>query len=327
MKEAKEWDEKYILNLPVGEFDWLEIKGRRGLDLSLKNVRERDVKSNLSKALSAFANTGGGTLVFGLADPTTGWKVDDGGVSTRFKGGTREWLEDIIPTLTDFPLERFNVYMVLPNSEDTQIQEGRALFIVDVGDSESAPHQASDSCYYARVGGKSRPIGHRLVLDIANRGKDPLFKVEFEIQWEKRSSFSPLGQETVKPFLSMMATNEGDVMAEYFNCFVFIPAQLSPYAVDVEDSIEIEGSVYVSRFTSNQRDNGQVLKSASAFWFEPILPGRHTSETFGLNEEVFSTNEKLPPIRWKIHADNAPASRGSTELVNIPVLNTKGSAV
>ncbi len=44
MREPREWDEEYLLNLPVGEFDWLEVKGRRGLDLTLGNVKEPDVR-------------------------------------------------------------------------------------------------------------------------------------------------------------------------------------------------------------------------------------------------------------------------------------------
>jgi hypothetical protein len=32
MKDPWDWDEDYLLNLPVGEFDWFEVKGRRGLD-------------------------------------------------------------------------------------------------------------------------------------------------------------------------------------------------------------------------------------------------------------------------------------------------------
>jgi len=103
MREPKDWDEEYLLNLPIGEFDWLEAKGRRGLDLTLSSVDENDVKSTMSKAISAFANSGGGTLVFGLANPNKQWQVDDGGIDLAIKKpNTREWLEDIIPTLVDY---------------------------------------------------------------------------------------------------------------------------------------------------------------------------------------------------------------------------------
>lgn len=104
---------------------------------------------------------------------TTGkWIVDGGGVSTSVKGKaeTREWLEEIIPNLVDFPLSHFNVYSILPKSTDSQIIQGKALYVVDIADSLQAPHQSRlDNKYYVRVAGKSRPIGHRLVSDIMNR--------------------------------------------------------------------------------------------------------------------------------------------------------------
>jgi predicted HTH transcriptional regulator len=175
MREPREWDEEYLLNLPVGEFDWLEVKGRRGVDLTLSNVNEQDIRQNLSKAISAFANSGGGTLVLGLSNPKRYWQVDGGGVDlTVKKPSTREWLEDIIPTLVDLPLNSFNVYVVdNTTSKNSQIITGRGVFIIEIPDSEHAPHQAIDHRYYARIGGKSRPIGHRLVTDIFGRRQYP----------------------------------------------------------------------------------------------------------------------------------------------------------
>ena len=95
------------------------------------------------------------------------------------KPSTREWLEDIIPTLVDFPLSSFNVYAVQGKGNKSQIAEGRGIFIIEILDSEQAPHQAIDNRYYVRVGGKSRPIGHRLVADIFGRRSYPKIQLEF----------------------------------------------------------------------------------------------------------------------------------------------------
>lgn len=43
MKPVAEWTEEDVLSLPYGEFDWLEAKGRRAIDLTLPNVREADI--------------------------------------------------------------------------------------------------------------------------------------------------------------------------------------------------------------------------------------------------------------------------------------------
>src|SRR6266446_361168 len=156
MKPAVEWDEQHIFSLPSGELDWVEFKSSRSLDLTIPGVKESEVRNELSKQLSAFSNSGGGTLVYGITDPVPGQphNVDLGGVALRCKGkSTKEWLEDIIPNLVEFPLKRFNVHLV-PGQAGSQIANGKGLFLIEIPDSEQAPHQANDKKYYARVGGK-----------------------------------------------------------------------------------------------------------------------------------------------------------------------------
>lgn len=60
MKPVTEWNEEYIRQLPRGEFDWIEFKGRRGLDFSINSINESKVLENLSVQIAAMANSGGG---------------------------------------------------------------------------------------------------------------------------------------------------------------------------------------------------------------------------------------------------------------------------
>ncbi len=78
MKDPRDWNEEYLFALPIGEFDWLEVKGRRSLDTTCAGVNENDVRQTLSKAVSALANTGGGVLVFGLVNPRMRGKLMTG---------------------------------------------------------------------------------------------------------------------------------------------------------------------------------------------------------------------------------------------------------
>jgi hypothetical protein len=82
MKPAQQWDEHDMLSLSCGECDWFEAKGRAALDRTIPSVRESDVLAVVSKAVSAFANSGGGILVYGVSHPSSSsghWTVDDGG--------------------------------------------------------------------------------------------------------------------------------------------------------------------------------------------------------------------------------------------------------
>ena len=78
-KSPSEWDEEYILALPL-EDDTLERKGSRALDLTLSGVDENKVRDELAKRLSAFANSGGGRIIYGASNDG---KIDRGGISRK----------------------------------------------------------------------------------------------------------------------------------------------------------------------------------------------------------------------------------------------------
>ncbi len=112
-------------------------------------------------------------IIYGVSDRG---EVDFGGVSVLAKGNqsTKDWLEDIIPALTEFEVVGVNVYEIKPKDERAHIAPDKALFVVDVPDSHRAPHQSrGDSRYYVRLGAKSRPASHRLIEDIRNRQVHP----------------------------------------------------------------------------------------------------------------------------------------------------------
>lgn len=350
MKPAREWDEAYALSLPVGEFDWVEIKSRRGLDLTLPAVKEGEVLENMAKAVSAFANSGGGQLVYGLKNPSSSTgklTVDDGGISTIVKGKTetREWLEDIIPNLVEFPLSLFNVYAILPLAPDSQLTPGRAIYVIDIGDSPHAPHQSTyDNKYYARVGGKSRPLGHRLVADIMNRRQYPQIELEFTIERKfiKGQPQNSYDLYTVKMpgaprrpsidvyqyDLTVHARNNGRVFAQYVNCFIDIPIEIVPREdYQKEDLIEEEGKTYVQYQEENTVRDIIAYKGISREYgpsrYEPILPELYHRWTIDLKSNIDLPKVKNLSIKWAAYADNSPPIEGQIQLKEIQVIDAK----
>jgi len=169
------WTEEYVLSLPLGEDDSFERKGTRPLDLALPDVRQDSVLNldELAKQLSAFANTGGGALIYVVDDRG---RVDHGGVSRVIKGrkSTKDWLESFIPSATEFEIVGVNVREIVAQQAASSIQPDKALFVVEIPDSERAPHQSvRDKRYYVRLGGRSQPASHRLIEDIRNRSTHP----------------------------------------------------------------------------------------------------------------------------------------------------------
>ena len=324
MKSPLEWDEEYVLNLPLGEHDWLEFKSAEKLDFSLPRVDRNDVLSELSKQISAFANTGGGTIVYGIEDTHAGSvrRVDrHRGVSLNLtKQGTKEWLEDVIPGLVDSPLSRFNVYIVLKSIGGSSLADDKAIILIDIPSSESAPHQANDNRYYARVSGKSRPIGHRLVLDIMGRAKYPKMELEFKFSKERRGR----GLESV---LVCYCKNVGRVYANYVNFVIYIPEGMKKSWRADRVAHDTDGKKYRRFYFENlwkdylgSEGSGMYSISKYISRYDPILPSRLYKQRIDIDIDVYEVDlgeisEEY--IYWTIYADNAPVIDGKTRIGDI----------
>lgn len=135
--KKERWTEAEVVALPAGEHDFFDRKNGALMSTA-------DFRKDMAKAISAFANSGGGHLLLGVRDDGT---FD--GVPPIAKGRmpTRQWLEQIIPNLVSFPLEDFRVHQVEPDTPSA-IPAGTVVIVVDVGDSVLAPHQAMDAKLY-----------------------------------------------------------------------------------------------------------------------------------------------------------------------------------
>ena len=161
--KKERWSEEEILSLPSGELDYFD---RKSGDI----INDPDFLKKLAKALSAFANSGGGHLILGIKNDGT---VD--GVLKVHKGraSTREWLEQVIPDLLSYSLQDFRVHEVDP-ATPTAIPAGKVVIVIDVGDSERAPHQDTfTKLYYHRVSGHSMPAPHIYLESLRTREKYP----------------------------------------------------------------------------------------------------------------------------------------------------------
>lgn len=156
--KRERWTEADVDALPPGEHDYFERKSGLLFD------DEAALLAKVAKAASAMANSGGGHILLGVEDAGT-----PDGVPPLHKGrtATRDWLEQVVPTLVNYPLADFRVHVVEPASESSRIPSGRQVIVIDVGDSALAPHQCMRSgrdaiqhVYYYRQAGRSVPAPH-----------------------------------------------------------------------------------------------------------------------------------------------------------------------
>lgn len=328
MKPTVDWTEDDVLSLPPGENDSFERKGAPLLDLTLPQVREDSVRDELAKQLSAFANTGGGRIIYGL---TNSGAVDSGGVARSVRGrqSTREWLENVIPTLTDLEIVGFNVFEILPKPTGSSLASDKSIYVVDVPNSELAPHQSKrDLRYYVRLGGNSQPASHRLIEDIRNRSRHPKLEVhDLRIVNASASSLEITGLRgkfQLVTSLSFGLRNKGRVRAT--SACLQLSASV-PIATGRFDNME---------YFTRSAIQGTVLLELK----NPLYPGMGITlgcpvntpaevEILPQGESLTSAGQKLSDIPFCIttFADSAPAEKQEFRLSDIDMDHIIAGAV
>jgi hypothetical protein len=131
-------------------------------------VGDTDLADAISKAASAFWNSGGGLFVAGVGKDGK----SDGGLSLQVgRQLRREWIEAVLHGVT--PADRFCVHEIENEGACPRIGLGKAVFLIAFGVSETAPHMAADNRYYIRAGAGTFPTSSFIVDGIAARRNLP----------------------------------------------------------------------------------------------------------------------------------------------------------
>jgi len=292
-------------DLEPDEHDFQEFKG------SAFVVHEGEVAAGfvmrLSKQVSAFANGNGGRLFLGLDDQGR----IDGGIPREAKGGgTRAWLEDIVPGCVDPPLRNFNVFEVpWPGpGVPTQINPGCAVYVLEIQPSDDAPHQSHDYRYYLRIAGKSRPMGHVSVEDISRRTRTPRLAVARLAPYGEIEPVldDPRGLK-VHLCLQVLVTNEGRVMAQHAGIELLIPRPVVNGAL--RDRLVAEG-------VELTQTPGMI--HAFRYHPRPVFPGQEVVlmkawvALHGNNLEAVRTGQLR--MGWRLYGDDAKPVQGERSL-------------
>lgn len=175
----------------------LEIGREEALTLDYKDSRALDNKKELAKDVSAFANSAGGIIIYGVQEKGNKPISLDDGVSPHNK-----MKESIESSLIDRIKPKIQGIVIHP----IDLPTGNQLFVLEIPQSHQAPHMA-DNRYHKRYNFNSVAMEHYEVMDIMNRQKGPdiwlIFKllrseyevsnpsptIRFDAQIENRSVF------------------------------------------------------------------------------------------------------------------------------------------
>lgn len=222
------WTEADLLKL-------IELGVQESLELEYKrcdSLQKSDPKKNeLSKDISAFSNSAGGTIVFGMKE--------DGHIPQSLDSGfdpsdiTKEWLEQVINSRIQRRIDGVRVNQIFLN----QTAPGRVAYVVFIPQSSRAPHQAWDKRFYKRFNFESVPMEEYEVRDVANRSSSPDLDIRF--------AFRPGGTEAQlypgadsyfrEIQLAAVVTNSSQTVAEHavFHLYVDQRIQLGDLPRDI----------------------------------------------------------------------------------------------
>ncbi|MBQ6861550.1 MAG: ATP-binding protein [Alistipes sp.] len=127
-------------------------------------------KAEIAKDVSAFANSDGGIIVYGIDEQehkAHALSYIDGDIYTK------EWLEQVIQDNIQRKIERLQIF---PIRCDGDVE--KSIYVVKIPRSSNTPHMSADKCYYKRNNFRSVKMEEYEVRDLFYRESTPNLRVK-----------------------------------------------------------------------------------------------------------------------------------------------------
>ncbi len=169
MKNSWEWtidDLQQLISDSVQESINLEFKESSALPTT------EGKRNEFSKDVSAFANSAGGVLIYGI--------IEDGHFASEIDEGSdpntisKESIEQVINSSIQRRIEGIKIKQITLNNN-------MVAYTIFVPQSSTAPHQARDKRFYKRYNFQSIPMEEYELRDVANRFQTPNLEISYTI--------------------------------------------------------------------------------------------------------------------------------------------------
>lgn len=197
-------DIERLINDEVEESIHLDYKASGSL------AKDDKKRAEITKDVSAFANSDGGIIIYGLSE------IDHKPQSLSFINGnilTKEWLESVINMIQP----RIKGIEIYPIRHDGYIE--KSLYVVKIPRSDNAPHMAKDNRFYRRYNFMSVPMEEYEVKDLYSRKATPNLEID-------GCAFYKTGEDEKKGFvdyqLQASIVNTGNTLCETYKLSFYI---------------------------------------------------------------------------------------------------------
>ena len=298
----KIWNETRLQKLIENEIEeslTLEYKSAEALD------RNETKKKEITKDVSAMANSAGGTIIYGISEYSLTEKrhLPEKIVPVERSKYPREWVEQIIQAI------RPRIEGIVIHSINLSSSENHVAFAIEIPQRNTA-HQASDHRYYKRFNFQAVPMEDYEIRDVMFREQTPNIVINFLIQITQDSQN-----------LVIQAHNYGSAFAQYVAVFLDLPVQILQ-SVEHKMNLKDGGKMYRHRLTNlNQeyadeqfRANFPLLRSMTMNWKIP------------LNLEFEKLRDSDLTIKYKVYADNALPKESKILLKEIEIVDLRSKS-
>lgn len=262
-------------------------------------IKSDGKKAELVRDISAFANSSGGVLIYGIAEPDDKAKrhLPERLDPINREEISKEWIEQVIQTIQP-RVEGIVIHPVTINEPQSLV-----CYVVEVPQSHTA-HQARDHIYYKRHNFNNLPMEDYEIRDVMNRKTHPRVSVS-----AKFVVFPRLNEDGAAGALNFSINNESDLLARYVSIIVNAPirihGKLIAYKEAIHDRSE-EGESYRLTFSNHLG--------------APLFPhaGLQARFYFHLVDRMSPEPKKqLDDFRYVVFADSMPRLTGSFALDEI----------
>lgn len=314
---------------------YIENKIEESLNLDYKAanaLRKEDKKANeISKDVSAFANSDGGLIIYGVNEDKVYRHLPGSIDAIDRKQFSKEWLEQIIQNRISPRINGIMIHSISINGNENDV-----VYAVEIPKSDTA-HQAFDKKYYKRYNFNSEPMHDYEIRDTLNRSKNPKIILEFKIY--KKEKLVPKSNTNTSGVsfgyndtglimesnmdsrtyctLNIRAKNEGKILGRYLNAYVHIPTK---YLISQKEPKEVTTLYYENTVREKIEIGRQAYSPIEQYGpsqYKPILPTRDMLlKNIEVNEEILNSNEF---IKWVVYCDNAQPIEGETSINEIEI--------
>ncbi|MEZ5345696.1 MAG: ATP-binding protein [Pyrinomonadaceae bacterium] len=305
----KVWNQAKIQNFIDSEIEeslTLEYKSGEALG------RSDHQKKEITKDVSAMANSAGGLLIYGIREYAEIEKrhLPEMIFPVNRTETPREWIEQIINSITP------RIDGIVIHSVKIDSGESDAVYVIEIPQSNTA-HQANDHRYYKRYNFQSVPMEDYEVRDVMFREQTPDVEVRFLIEIKPRLREGE-PEKLFENNLIIEARNIGSSFAQYVACLLDIPVGIlreTKNKINLKDG----GRYYRHRlFNLNQEFGDENFKANF-----PLLRNMSMSWKIPLREEFEDIKNEERELKWKVFADNALPKEGRVSLHGIEIVDLR----